>query len=60
MVHNAHDFAVYEQRMKSFVTLSGEYFKLEKQRVIPITDADRDFLIEWGHIVVEEDDVEGE
>jgi hypothetical protein len=48
--HNAHDYAQYEAKIKTYVTLGDAYHKLVGNRVVPLTDEDRAFLIEWGHL----------
>ena len=46
----AHEYAVAEQRLKSFVTLGDEWFKLRGREIVNISDDDRAFLIQWGHM----------
>ena len=56
---NAHDYAVAEARMKTFVTLAGEYFKLTKDnRVVVLSPDDRAFLIEQGVLAEEDSDAD--
>jgi hypothetical protein len=48
---NAHDYAVAEAKMKQYVTLGDEYFRLTNdQRIVPLSTEDRLFLVEQGAI----------
>lgn len=55
MPKTAHEFAVAENRLKQFAYIESEdgvraYVRIQGDRLVPLTDSDRVFLIEEGRI----------